>query len=170
MRKRTQFSLLSPLYLLFCKCILASLQKSLSARFSQRDLQHHIKPMFLHFLHGSMTPLSNRFVPLMESVYTQAAEGKRFARRGRANHASAAVCGNGAQREIKWISLFQDDRLLYCLGPINCDQLLRVSALDKQSLLIVWELWNWVVHSENTVLHCEFPYLLVELLFNCYFD
>lgn len=111
----------SVFYSLFWKCILASLQKSLSTRFSQWDLQHHIKPVLLRLLHGSMTPLSSQFVPLMESVYTQAAEGKRFDRRSRNNHASSAVCENGAQREIKWISLFQDDRLPYCLGLINCE-------------------------------------------------
>lgn len=54
-------------------------------------------------------------------MYTQAAEAERLHQRGRNNHASSAVCGNGAQRTIKWISLFQDDRLPHCPGPINCD-------------------------------------------------
>lgn len=67
-------------------------------------------------------------------MHTRAAEGERFDRRGRNNHTSAAVCGNGAQRKIKWISLFQDDRLPRSLGPINCDSPASWSLLIGETI------------------------------------
>lgn len=99
-----------------CTC-LKSFIKEMVQHTLKSDLQPHTKPVVLRFLKGSAAPLSCQTAP---SVEPDTHEQLR-ANSGHNSHASSAVCWNGAQREIKWIRLFQDDRLPCCPGPISCN-------------------------------------------------
>lgn len=117
---------------------------------------HHIEPF---------ARVSNWFAPSVEFVYPRAAEGEGFDRRGRNRRTSAAVCGNGAQRTIKRMRLFQDDRLPRGLGPINCDSPASQSLLTGETTPGDCGRAGKGLMQQSTVkaLYFIFPYLLVGL-------
>lgn len=125
----SDFSLLQPLYLIAWKCL-----KSFIKEMVQHMLKPHIKPVVLRFLNGSAAPLSCQTAPSMEpDTHKQLG-----ANSGHNSHVSSAVCWNGAQREIKRIRLFQNDRLPCCPGPISCDSPASLSLYAAESFPGDW--------------------------------